>query len=95
MARLETQTLSTTSNSKPLAHFSGQWFDQAHPYRKLTQLVLGRDNSVSETSGHPVAGTAASPSFCTAWRDLFLEGTTRRDRMVRAGSALVWMIRGC
>jgi hypothetical protein len=69
MARLETQTLSTKSNFKPLAYFSGQWFGQAHPYRKHTQLILGRDNSVSVTSGHPGARTAASPTFGMVWRD--------------------------
>jgi hypothetical protein len=69
MACLETQNLITKSSFKRLAHSSGQWMGHAHPYRKLTPFILGRDNSVSETSGHPGAGTVASPFFCMVWRN--------------------------
>src|SRR3954451_13814628 len=45
MARFETETLSTEENLKHLIDLSGQWIDQAHRHRKLTNLILDLDSS--------------------------------------------------
>jgi hypothetical protein len=52
MARFETETLSTKENLQHLMDLSGQWIDRAHRHRRLTQLILDMDSSVSETYGH-------------------------------------------
>jgi Transposase DDE domain group 1 len=72
MARFETETLSTQDNLKRLTDLSGRWIDQAHRHRKLTQLILDMDSSVSETYGHQV-GSAYNGYFgCTCYHPLFL-----------------------
>jgi hypothetical protein len=72
MARFETETLSTQENLKQLMDLSGQWIDQAHQHRKLTELILDMDSSVSETYGHQ-EGTAYNGYFaCMCHHPLFL-----------------------
>src|SRR5262249_44017484 len=72
MARFETETLSTKENLKHLMDLSGQWIDHAHQHRKLTQLILDMDSSVSETYGHQ-QGSAYNGDFgCTCYHPLFL-----------------------
>src|SRR5262245_55155577 len=72
MARFEAETLSTKENLKHLMDLSGQWIDQAHRHRTLTQLILDMDSSVSETYGHQ-QGSAYNGHFgCTCYHPLFL-----------------------
>src|SRR5262245_28859354 len=72
MARFETETLSSKDNLQHLSDLSGKWIDQAHRHRKLTELILDMDSSVSETYGHQ-EGSAYNGYFgCTCYHPLFL-----------------------
>jgi hypothetical protein len=72
MARFETETLSTKEDLQHLMDLSGTWINQAHGHRKLTELILGMDSSVSETYGHQ-EGSASNGYFaCTCYHPLFL-----------------------
>jgi hypothetical protein len=72
MGRFETETLSSTENLQHLIDLSGKWIDQAHRHRKLTELILDMDSSVSETYGHQ-QGTAYNGYFdCLCYHPLFL-----------------------
>lgn len=44
-----------------------------------------------DATGIPIQPTSSRPS---RWSVFFLEGATDRDRMVRAGCAFFWEIRG-
>ena len=57
-----TATRSTPENLDPLMDLSGLWIDSAPPHRKLTKLILDRDNSVSETFGYR-QGSASNGHF--------------------------------
>jgi hypothetical protein len=95
MARIKTDTLATKENLTHLMGLSGQWIDQAHPYRKLTKLILDMDSSVSETYGHQ-QGSAYNGHFaCTCYHPLFLFnqfGDLERVLLRRGnrGSAKYW-----
>src|SRR5262249_41120213 len=72
MARFETEILSTKENLKYLMDLSGKWIDQVHRHRKLTNLILDMDSSVSETYGQQ-QGSAYNGHFgCTCYHPLFL-----------------------
>ena len=83
MARCETETLSRKEN-------------QAQQNRRLTKLILGMDNSVSETDGHQ-QGSAYNGHFgCTCYHLLFLFnrfGDLERVMLWRGirGSAKEWL----
>jgi hypothetical protein len=71
-ARFETDTLATRADLIRLMDLSSRWIDRAHQHRKLTKLVLDRDNSVSETYGHQ-QGSAYNGHFgCTCYHPLFV-----------------------
>ena len=71
VARFETETLATRANLGRLMGLSGRWIDLAHRNRKLSNLVLDMDSSVSETYGHQ-QGSAYNGHFgCTCYHPLF------------------------
>jgi hypothetical protein len=71
-ARFETETLSTTENRKHLLDLPGKWIDPAHQQCQLAKLILDRDSSVSETSGHQQGTASNGPFACTCYHPLFL-----------------------
>src|SRR3954451_1037061 len=72
IGRFETETLTTRANLNRLMDLSGRWIDRAHRNRKLSNLVLDMDNSVSESYGHP-QGTAYNGHLgCTCYHPPFV-----------------------
>ena len=51
VGRFETEILSKKDNLKKLMDLSGQWIDKVHQRRRLRELILDMDSSVSETYG--------------------------------------------
>jgi hypothetical protein len=71
MARFETEVLTQPRNLAALAVLSGGWIDQVRDHRRLREVVLDMDSSVSETYGEQV-GTAYNGHFgCTCYHPLF------------------------
>jgi hypothetical protein len=71
MARFETEVLTQPRNLAALANASGEWIDQLRDRRRLREVVLDMDSSVSETYGEQ-EGTAYNGHFgCTCYHPLF------------------------
>jgi hypothetical protein len=71
MARFETEVLTQPHNLAALAKASGEWIDQLRDRRRLREVVLDMDSSVSETYGEQ-QGTAYNGHFgCTCYHPLF------------------------
>jgi hypothetical protein len=71
MARFETEVLTQPRNLAALANASGEWIDQLRERRRLREVVLDMDSSVSETYGEQ-EGTAYNGHFgCTCYHPLF------------------------
>ena len=71
MARFETEVLTQPRNLAALAKASGEWIDQLRDRRRLREVVLDMDSSVSETYGEQ-QGTAYNGHFgCTCYHPLF------------------------
>src|SRR5271167_3270226 len=91
MARFETEVLAQTRNLAALANLSGEWIDQLRDRRRLREVVLDMDSSVSETYGEQ-EGTAYNGHFgCTCYHPLFcfnqfgdVEGTLLREGNVHS-----------
>jgi hypothetical protein len=90
MARLETETLSSTENLKQLMDYSGKWIDQAHRHRKLTKLIPDMDSSVSEPYGHQ-EGTAYNGYFCAGLRPRWKRSRRRFSRENRCHRSFGWV----
>src|SRR5271166_1766807 len=91
MARFETEVLTQPRNLAALANASGEWIDQLRDRRRLREVVLDMDSSVSETYGEQ-EGTAYNGHFgCTCYHPLFcfnqfgdVEGTLLREGNVHS-----------
>lgn len=71
MARFETEVLTQPCNLSALANLSGEWIDRLRDCRRLREVVLDLDSSVSETYGEQ-EGTAYNGHFgCTCYHPLF------------------------
>src|ERR1039457_3334533 len=71
MSRFETEVLTQPRNLAALANTSGEWIDQLRERRRLREVVLDMDSSVSETYGEQ-EGTAYNGHFgCTCYHPLF------------------------
>ena len=71
MARFETEVLTQPRNLAALANLSGVWIDGLRERRRLREVVLDMDSSVSETYGEQ-EGTAYNGHFgCTCYHPLF------------------------
>ena len=57
MARFETEVLTQPRNLAALANLSGKWIDRVRDRRRLREVILDMDSSVSETYGEQ-EGTA-------------------------------------
>jgi hypothetical protein len=71
MARFETEVLTQPRNLAALANLSGGWIERVREHRRLREVVLDMDSSVSETYGEQ-EGTAYNGHFgCTCYHPLF------------------------
>jgi hypothetical protein len=78
-ARFETETLSSQENRKHRSDLCGKWIDQTPTHRRLTQLILDLDSSVSATYGHQQGSASNGPFGCTCSHALFLGGARQNS----------------
>ena len=71
MARFETEVLTQPRNLAALADLSGGWINRVREHRRLREVILDLDSSVSETYGEQ-EGTAYNGHFgCMCYHPLF------------------------
>ena len=71
VGRFETQVLTESDNLAQLMNLSGRWIDQVRRRKRMPEVILDLDSSVSPTHGDQ-EGTAYNGHFeCTCYHPLF------------------------